>query len=160
MNINDEKDSKNTDNVTQLPASKVKSNNTRIIFGIFDARDESLVPLQILLLILACIESFQGIYNIINPGKSATPHVYAHLGAYTLAYASALFVIAFRPARARGLLVIIVVAMLGFIATSIIDVISGRTALPGETEHLTKLIPPIVVWLIAMRVVNFSKLKK
>ena len=128
MNINDEKDSKNTDNVTQLPASKVKSNNTRIIFGIFDARDESLVPLQILLLILA--------------------------------YASALFVIAFRPARARGLLVIIVVAMLGFIATSIIDVISGRTALAGETEHLTKLIPPIVVWLIAMRVVNFSKLKK
>ena len=127
MNINDEKDSKNTDNVTQLPASKVKSNNTRIIFGIFDARDESLVPLQILLLILACIESFQGIYNIINPGKSATPHVYAHLGAYTLASASALFVIDFSPARARRRLVIIVVAMLGFIALSILDVFSVET---------------------------------
>ena len=126
MNINDEKDSKNTDNVTQLPASKVKSNNTRIIFGIFDARDESLVPLQILLLILACIESFQGIYNIINPGKSATPHVYAHLGAYTLASASALFVIDFSPARARRRLVIIVVAMLGFIALSILDVLACK----------------------------------
>lgn len=83
-------------------------------FGVFDARDSTLVPLQLILLILASVETIEGLMNIISPGDSLHPHVYAHLGSYTLAYTSALFVIACRPARARGMLILVTVAAIGF----------------------------------------------
>lgn len=143
--------------VSSLSEGRTKNSRQKVYLGIFDARDASLLPLQLILFLLACIEAGQGIAYIVHPNHSVAPHVYAHLGAYTLAYASVLFVISFRPARARGLLVIVTVAAIGFVLTSILDLIRGRADLAGEIQHVTKLFPPFIVWIIATRVVNFSK---
>lgn len=143
--------------VAKLPLPRLKANKTKVYFGIFDARDTSLVPLQIILFLLACLEAIKGLIYIIRPSETSIPHVYAHLGSYTLAYASALFVISFRPARARGLLILVSVAAIGFVATSIFDLIRGRADLAGEVQHITKLLPPFLVWVIASRVLVFSK---
>lgn len=156
-----EKDSgQNEDNeVLKFPKSGMKKPGSKIIFGVFDARDSSLIPLQLLLFVLAAYEAIQGLSFILFPRDAASPHAYAHLGTYMLAYSSALFIIAFRPARARGLLILVTVAALGFVFTAVIDVARGNAELARETQHITKLIAPIVVWLIASRVVTFSSPK-
>jgi hypothetical protein len=122
-------------------------------FGLFDAREKSLIPLQLIAIALAIIESIQGIINIVNPESDEFAHTFAHLGSYSLAYAAALFVVGFKPARARGLLILFVVATLGFLATSIIDVLQGNAGLATEVQHTTKLIPPFIVWIISKRAV-------
>ncbi len=147
-------------NISEIVNRKTKRDLNKIYFGVFDARDSSLIPLQLVLFALACVETVEGVLNIVDPGDSIHPHVYAQLGSYTLAYASALFAIAFRPARARGLLILVTIAAIGFVATSILDVARGRAELSGEIEHATKLLAPFVVWIIASRVVTFSKPRK
>jgi hypothetical protein len=143
-------------NVHRFPQVK-ETNRRKSFFRFVDLRDSSLVPLQIILFILAIIETVQAIAYIIEDHPGAQPHIYSHLGSYMLAYASALFVIAARPARARGLLIITSVAAFGFFATSVIDILRGRAGLAGESAHLTKLLAPIVVWIIASRVIHFSR---
>jgi len=130
-------------------------------FGLFDAREKSLIPLQIIAIVLAIIEAVQGIVNIVSARSPEVAHAYAHLGSYSLAYAAALFVVGFKPARARGLLVLFVVATLGFISTSIFDIVRGNAGLATEVQHVTKLIPPFIVWIISKRAVyKFSAPKK
>ncbi len=143
-------------NISELSLPRAKKNRYKVYSGVFDARDPSLVPLQLILFILACIETVQGILNVFHPGDTIHPHIYAHLGTYSLAYASALFVIACRPARARGLLILVSVAAIAFVATSILDVVRGQAQLAGEMQHVTKLFAPFIVWIIASRVIIFS----
>lgn len=145
------------DNVSELVLPKAQKARYKVYFGVFDARDPSLVPLQLILFVLASIEAVQGVLNIVHPGESSNPHIYAHLGAYSLAYVSALYVIACRPARARGLLILVTVAACGFVVTSILDVVRDQAELAGEIQHVTKLFAPFIVWIIASRVVNFSR---
>ena len=76
-----------------------------------------------------------------------------------LQYAITFFVMSFRPARARGLLVIVSVAAVGFISTSIIDVLRGNIGTSTEIAHVSKLIGPLIVWIIAKRVIYFSRNK-
>ncbi len=140
-----------TSKISQLTPKKVK--REFYLFGLFDARDKSLLPLQFVAIALALIESAQAIENILNPGSKEFAHTFAHLGSYALAYAAALFVVGFKPARARGLLILFIVATLGFLATSIFDSIRGDTGLATEVQHVTKLIPPFIVWIIAKRAV-------
>ena len=148
------------ENVYDLPNKDKTKNENRIYLRFIDARDTSLFPLQVLLFIFALIEAIQAVLYIVDENSMSDQHIYAHLGSYMLAYASALFIISFRPARARGLLIMVTVAAFGFVATSIIDVIRGNADAAGELSHITKLIGPLIVWVIAKRVINFSNIKK
>jgi hypothetical protein len=140
----------NSDNIADFPRPGFTTQGR--LRHLIDTRDSSVFVLQIILFCLALIEAIQALILILDPGES-DPHTYAHLGSYMLAYAAALFVISFRPARARGLLVLVTAATVGFVLTAIVDVINGRTELAGEFPHVTKLIAPFVVWLIAVRTV-------
>jgi hypothetical protein len=143
-------------NIHEIGSKPKLKSKSKVYFGVFDARDSSLVPLQIVLFVFAIIEIIQATYFIVDEKQLSQQHVYAHLGSYMLAYASALIIIAFRPARARGLLLLVSVATIGFISTSILDIIRGNADTAGELTHVTKLIGPFIVWIIAKRVINFS----
>lgn len=146
----------NVHNLNQIPKNKSKY---RVYFGFFDARDSSLLPFQIILFIFACIESVQAIFYIADEKSQFEQHIYAHLGSYMLAYSSALFIIALRPARAKGLLLLVTVVTIGFVSTSILDIARGNADAAGETAHVAKLIGPFIVWIISKRVLNFSSLR-
>jgi hypothetical protein len=141
--------------ISELRPSK-KESKYRVYFGFFDARDSSLLPFQIILFIFALIETVQAIFYIFDESSNIEQHIYAHLGSYMLAYAAALFAIAIRPARAKGLFILILVATIGFTLTSILDIVRGNADAIGEYPHVTKLIGPLIVWIISKRVVNFS----
>jgi len=147
----------NTDDskVSELRPSKKRS-IYRVYFKFFDARDSSLLPFQITLFIFAIIETVQAVFYIFDEKPYVEQHIYAHLGSYMLAYAGALFTIAIRPARAKGLFGLILIATFGFTLTSILDIVRGNADAIGEYPHVTKLIGPLIVWIISKRVVNFS----
>lgn len=148
------------DNISSFPKPKSEPKPRRETFlGIIDIRDQSLLPIQIILLLLALWEICQAISHIIWPQQTTDPHIYSHLGTYSLAYASVLVIIAIRPARARAFLVLISIAALGFFVTAILDVVRGNVELAAEIEHLTKLIAPFLVWIIATRIIVFSRPK-
>ncbi len=144
---------KNNSSSKITPLKNKKQYREFYFFGLFDARDKSLIPLQLIAILLAIIEAAQGVNNILNPESKEFAHTFAHLGSYSLAYAGALFVVGFKPARARGLLILFVIATIGFIVTSIIDIYGGNAGLATEVQHVTKLIPPFIVWLISKRAV-------
>lgn len=146
------------DNISELRLSK-KETKYRVYFGFFDARDSSLLPFQITLFIFALIETIQAVFYIFDEKPYIEQHIYAHLGSYMLAYAAALFTIAIRPARAKGLFILILVATIGFTLTSILDIVRGNADAIGEYPHVTKLIGPLIVWMISKRVINFSSPK-
>ena len=148
-----------SDNVFDFKNVEKNKDANHIYFGLIDARDSSLIPLQLVLFVFALVETVQAIIYILNEDGEANVHIYSHLGSYMLAYASALFVISFRPARARGLLVIVSVAAVGFISTPIIDVLRGNIGTSTEIAHVSKLIGPLIVWIIAKRVIYFSRNK-
>ncbi|MFN8015847.1 MAG: hypothetical protein U0R17_04480 [Acidimicrobiia bacterium] len=147
----------NEDKVVSDFLSKNKPKKDYIFWGLMDIRERSVIGLQVIVILLAIVEATQAVLNILHPGKNVSSHTYAHLGSYSLAYSAALFVVGMRPARARGLLIIFTVATVGFISTSVIDIFNSKAQLATEFQHITKLIPPFVVWLIATRVVFRSK---
>ena len=146
----------NEDNIIEL-SSKPRKDTW---LGFIDVRDKTLFPLQIVLFILALIEAYQAITNIFETPPADDPHIYSHLGSYMLAYAAGLMAISFRPARARGLLVLVSAAALGFLVTAVLDIARQRVNADQEIIHITKLIPPFVVWIIASRVIFAKSPKK
>ena len=147
----DKKQVSHGNKVTQIKANPSK--RQYIFFGLFDVRDRSLLPLQFIALAIAIYEAFWGFKYIFAPDSEEYSHTFAHLGSYTLAYSTALFVVAFKPARSKGLLILFVAATIGFLTTSIVDIIRGNAGLATEVSHITKLVPPFIVWIISKRVV-------
>jgi predicted anti-sigma-YlaC factor YlaD len=77
-------------------------------------------------------------------------HDARHLGAFAIAYASGLLVVAVRPARARTMLPVAVVLAAAIVITSVIDVVQGRVPFLDETVHLPELASVVLVWLLAV----------
>jgi len=76
-------------------------------------------------------------------------HAARHQGSFATAYAIGLLVVAFRPAKARGI-VLLAAALAGCLAiTAIIDIAEGRTPMIAELHHLPELVGLLLVWLLA-----------
>lgn len=77
-------------------------------------------------------------------------HAARHIGSFAIAYAIGLLVVAFRPAKARGLLPV-AAALAGCLAiTAVIDVAAGRVPAVTEVDHIPEVIGLVLVWLMAM----------
>ena len=76
-------------------------------------------------------------------------HAARHLGAFQVAFAVALLVAAWRPARARSILPVAVVLVLAILLTTAADVITGNVSVQAELLHLPELITLPLVWLLA-----------
>lgn len=78
----------------------------------------------------------------------AEAHALSHLGAFSLAYAFGLVVVAIRPARARTMLGVSLVLIAALLATAVEDIITGRTLLVSESVHLLEVCSAFLVWLL------------
>lgn len=76
-------------------------------------------------------------------------HTARHLGSFALAYAIGLVVVAWRPAKARGLLPVAAALAGCLLVTAIVDVARGQSPLIAEVAHLPELLGLVLVWLLA-----------
>jgi predicted anti-sigma-YlaC factor YlaD len=86
---------------------------------------------------------------VLGRGGSSAEHAGRHLGAFSVAYAVGLLVVAVRPARARSILPVALVLALALTITAVVDVVDGRVPLLGEAVHLPEVISVLLVWLLA-----------
>lgn len=77
-------------------------------------------------------------------------HDARHLGAFSIAYAVALLMVVWRPARARTILPVATVLSGALFITAVIDIAEGRVPLGGEALHLPELLSVPLVWLLAV----------
>jgi peptidoglycan/LPS O-acetylase OafA/YrhL len=75
-------------------------------------------------------------------------HVARHFGAFSMAFAVGLLVVALRPARARTMLPVAFVVAMALAITAVFDASEGRVTFLGEGEHLPELASLALVWLL------------
>lgn len=79
---------------------------------------------------------------------STDPHAHSlrHVGAFSLAYAAGLILVAVRPARARTMLHVAFVLGGALVATTALDVARGSVTLFGESVHLLEITSAVLLW--------------
>lgn len=78
-------------------------------------------------------------------------HMQRHLGAFQIAYAIGLIVVALRPAKARALVPLTAALAAAMVGATVADIVQGITPALGETQHTLELSGLLVVWLLAAR---------
>ncbi len=86
---------------------------------------------------------------VLGSESGASAHDARHLGAFSVAYAVGLLVVAVRPARARTMLPVAGVLGLALAVSGVVDMVDGSTGLPGELVHLPELLSVLFVFLLA-----------
>ncbi|MEZ5261249.1 MAG: zf-HC2 domain-containing protein [Acidimicrobiales bacterium] len=81
--------------------------------------------------------------------RLADGHEGRHVFAFSLTYAVALVLVAWRPARARTVLPISAALAASLLVTAVADTIRGNTAWLGEFVHLPEFVSVPLVWLLA-----------
>jgi len=81
---------------------------------------------------------------------AAGAHDARHLGAFSIAYAVALLVVAVRPARARAMLPVAAVLAGALLVTAVVDLFTGSVPLVNEALHVPELLSVVLVWLLAV----------
>ena len=81
---------------------------------------------------------------------TAGGHEARHLGAFSIAYAVALLVVAVRPARARTVLPVAAVLAGALFVTAVVDLATGTVPFINETLHIPELLSVLLVWLLAV----------
>ena len=112
--------------------------------------DERTLFLRICLAVVAVIQLGMAVPALVLGDDAGLPtHVARHLGSFALALGVGLLVVAWRPDRAAGILPVIGVVVLCLIASSVVDIISGRAAPGAEVSHAPELVGLVAVWLLA-----------
>jgi len=78
-------------------------------------------------------------------------HMQRHLGAFQIAFAVGLMVVALRPAKARALVPLTAALALAMVGASIADIAQGVAPALGEAQHSLELAGLALVWLLAAR---------
>lgn len=113
------------------------------------AHDEALLPWRAGLAALGIVQLLLAVPVLLGSEPGAGVHVAREMGSFDVALAVGFLFAAWRPARAWGMVPLVAVLAACLIATSAVDVIEGRTALAGETLHLTDLAGLVMLWALA-----------
>jgi predicted anti-sigma-YlaC factor YlaD len=103
------------------------------------------------LAVLAATELVVALPGLILGEGAGSIHDARHVGSFGVAIAIGLLYVAWRPARALGILPIAAALAATMLITSGLDVVDGRTSLSGELHHLLELVGLVLVWLLAGR---------
>jgi predicted anti-sigma-YlaC factor YlaD len=76
-------------------------------------------------------------------------HTARHIGSFGVALAIGFLFVAWRPARAAGLLPVAVALVACLVGSSLLDLLAGRTDVLGETSHVTEIVGLAITWLLA-----------
>jgi predicted anti-sigma-YlaC factor YlaD len=90
---------------------------------------------------------FFSLRELLSAGSN---HDIRHLGAFSIAYAAVMFVVVFRPARARTMLPVALMLGAAIGLSAIFDVVAGHVPLVGEMVHIPELIGVVTIWLLSI----------
>ena len=82
---------------------------------------------------------------------AASVHDARHLGSFGVAMSIGLLYVAWRPARAFGILPIVVALALTMLVSAVVDVTNGRTTSISEAHHVLEVAGLVLVWMLAGR---------
>ncbi|MGE0877354.1 MAG: zf-HC2 domain-containing protein [Acidimicrobiia bacterium] len=123
--------------ITKLNAIADRAGKWTVVRGLLAA-----VAIEIIVLALPAL--------VLGDEQDTSAHAARHLGAFSVAYAVGLLVVAVRPARARTILPVASVLAGALALTSIIDVSQGRVPVVAEASHLPEVLSTLFVWLLAV----------
>jgi predicted anti-sigma-YlaC factor YlaD len=100
--------------------------------------------------VVAATQLVLAVPELLDPdGAASTLHASHHLGAWDIAFAVGLLVVAVQPWRARGLLPMCAALAGVMVVTAVIDVASGRTPGLAESTHVLELTGLALVWQLS-----------
>lgn len=82
---------------------------------------------------------------------AASVHDARHLGSFGVAMSIGLVYVAWRPARAFGILPIVVALAVTMFVSAVVDVAHGRTTSISEAHHVLEVAGLVLVWMLAGR---------
>lgn len=82
---------------------------------------------------------------------AASVHDARHLGSFGVAMSIGLLYVAWRPARAFGILPIVVALAVTMFMSAVVDVGHGRTTSMSEAHHVLEVAGLVLVWMLAGR---------
>lgn len=103
---------------------------------------------QVVLLVLGLVQ-----LGLALPDVVVTGHVHAarEVGALEVSLALGFLIAAARPARAWGMVPLVVAVVAGLLATSAVDVLDGQADLARESAHLLAVAGSVCLWSLARR---------
>jgi len=102
----------------------------------------ALVAVQVIALSLPAL--------VLGEEPATSAHGARHLGAFSVAFGTALLLVVWRPARARSILPVGATLAGALVLTAVVDVAEGRVPLAGEAVHVPEVIGVVLVWLLAV----------
>ncbi len=110
---------------------------------------ERALGLRICLALIGVLQIAIAIPALILGDDAGLPvHTAHHIGSFTAALAVGFLFVAWRPERASGLLPVATALVAFVIGTTVVDVITGRTAAFGETGHVTEIVGVLITWML------------
>jgi predicted anti-sigma-YlaC factor YlaD len=106
---------------------------------------------RIALAIVAASELVLAAPGLILGDGAAAVHDARHLGSFGVAVSIGLLYVAWRPARAFGILPIVTALALTMLVSATIDVVHGRVTSFGEAHHILEFSGLVLVWMLAGR---------
>jgi predicted anti-sigma-YlaC factor YlaD len=106
---------------------------------------------RIVLAVVAATELMLAVPGLLLGEGAASIHDARHLGSFGVAVSIGLLYVAWRPARAFGILPIVTALALTMIVSATIDVVDGRVSSFGEAHHVLEFSGLVLVWMLAGR---------
>jgi predicted anti-sigma-YlaC factor YlaD len=86
---------------------------------------------------------------VLGTDEGSALHTTRELGAFGLALAVGMLVVAWQPQRAAGLLPMAVALAAGLTVTAVADMVTGHSPIIGEAPHLLELVGVLLLWRLA-----------
>jgi predicted anti-sigma-YlaC factor YlaD len=116
-------------------------------------RDERVAMLRVATFVVALVQLVTALPLLLEDGSIAghamDGHLERHIGIFALALAVGLFLVAWRPERARAMLPVLGVLVVGLIWSCFGDVWSGRPVPGSVLAHLADVAAFATVWCLA-----------
>jgi predicted anti-sigma-YlaC factor YlaD len=93
-------------------------------------------PPRVALVLIAAIQLAWSLPGLLGEEHGASVHVAREQGAWELALAVGLLLVALRPERAQGLLPVVAVLATTLLVSTGVDVVNGHTTVLAESSHL------------------------
>lgn len=106
-------------------------------------------PRRLLRLALAAVAATEAALALSELAAEHTPHATRHLGAFSVAVAIGLFVVAARPARARAFLALTATLAAAVAVGAVVDLAGGTAPALGEARHAVEVAAFALVWLLS-----------
>lgn len=137
----------------RVQAAPVEPDRTEAILAALPVRTvrvhDHVRSLRIVTLIIAMVQAVAAVPLLLGHGDMMHMHYARHIGVFSAALAIGLVVAAWQPARARGLLPVLAVVVVGLAWSCFEDLLAGRSVPGSSIAHAANVAGLATVWMLA-----------